>query len=295
MPNRPLSALTSATLSLALVVGAASSAIADTNHARAALGYDLDVLVQQAAASVCMINAGVDVRAEMIALGQSRMAFIATLDQLSDAMGDHALAQISVDWAPLDVATSMILVGDHPNTYKSTVMQGLPPLQAAIQKFLSQSAQTDALSDDKTVSDMLTMDVAARQALFVQQIKLQACELGSGTATASLVRDFTATTTSYDVTLTALRDGQPDVGINAPHSYQVSQMLAAAMYDWQRVKPMLDVIAANGTATPEQLTKLRGLTDALQVRTSALVDQYFLYGPDEAPMPQVALLLDGAE
>ena len=100
--------------------------------------------------------------------------------------------------------------------------------------------------------------------------------------------------THYERSLAALADGRPDLGIAAPTDYAVSQVLAAAGFDWQITKPMLTEIVENGAATPQELRRIRSRAGGLDTRMAELADGY-LAPAMAGDQPRVAVLDQSAD
>lgn len=288
-----------ATLPATLIAAAATAASADTStgtaQSRLDLAADLNVLVHEAAASVCMITAGVAPDAEVQALAQTRLAFADALAALNTGEAVEELAKIETAWLPIDGGISMILAGDTPAPYHQLVLDGQPSLEFATLQLLDMTANEYEHAPGVTMSDVLTVDLAERQQVFVQKMKQQGCLMAADPVSTDLIEDFATTAMIFETTLDALTNGVPAVGIAKSDSFEVNQVLAIAAYDWQRAKPLLDRIAVNGAASADDLAELRKVTGVLGARMELLVDYYLAVPPVVVDDPQVAVLATDGE
>ncbi len=280
--------------SFAAIVFAANGASADQAHSQLYLAGQLHTLVHETAASVCMINAGVAVEAEMQTLLAAHQSFIKTLAALSEGELADQAHEVKENWLPVDAAISMILAGDTPAKYAEAVQAGKGPLQFTTLSLLDQTSANYEHAEGVTMSDVLTVDLAERQEVFVQMMKLMACEMADEAAGTEILAKLEDTMTLYEASMDALTNGVPAIGLAAPEDYAVNQVLAAAAFDWQDMKPVLETIVANRGATAEDLNGLRLRAGAVDARMASLVDIY-LAPADTGPVPQVAALGEGAE
>lgn len=263
---------------------------ADQVQTRLDLAGDLNVMVHQTAASVCMINAGVSVDAETQALAAARIGFADTLAALATSPAAEEVERVTAAWMPVDGSISMILAGDTPATYHRQIMDHQPQLEFATLQLLDRMANDYEHAAGVNMSDVLTVDLAERQEVFVQKLKTQGCLMAATDVSTDLIQDLANTAMIFETTLDALTHGVPEIGITKSDSFEVNQVLAIAAYDWQRAKPVLDRIAVNGTATAEDLAALRRVTDVLAERMDLLVQYYLAVPPAVEGEPQVAAL-----
>lgn len=291
----PYPTLRSLAPAVAAMIAAAAPLSAETTESRLNMAGELNVLVHRAAASACMISAGVAVEDEKLVLATARTTFNETLDALrTDNMAED-IARIDASWKPLDGAMSMILAGDDPAIYADTLEDGQGALEFATLQLLDRTSNEYEHADGVTMSDVLTVDLAERQEVFVQQIKHLACQMAANEVSTDLIEELATKSRLFESTLTALRDGMPEIGVQPSDNFEVNQVLAVAGYDWQRVKPHLDQIAVNGAATAKDLVTLRAMTEILEARMDLLVDYYLAVPAEASPDPLVAALTVDAD
>lgn len=281
--------------SLALMttfVGAAPVAFAQTPAENMAKAGELRVLVHEAAASACMIDAGVAADVEMQTLAATHRKFTEALSELNGTDVAQFTATIEAKWMPFDEAISMILAGDDPTGYIDNMNRAKGALEFAVLSLHDHTSITYQATADISMSDMLTLDLAERQEVIIQQMKLMACEMSSPTVSADTRDALQDTIAVYETSLAALTDGVPEIGIAAPESYLTQQVLAASAYDWQGMKPSLEAIVEARTATRAQLSGLRWRVNGLDARTADLVDIYL--APVVAEDKSRVALLDSA-
>ncbi|MEJ6401932.1 type IV pili methyl-accepting chemotaxis transducer N-terminal domain-containing protein [Yoonia sp. 2307UL14-13] len=265
------------------------TAHADTVLTDLSAAGDINVLLHRTAATVCMVAAGADEVAEKEDLALARTRFNTLLDQLADGRLSEETEAVAAAWRDQDVALSMILAGDDPAAYADTITNGRPGLEFAALALMDAASHRYAQLEEVAMNDVVTFDVAGRQEIYVQKMKHLACAAMADDAAVDVFADLTDAVGLYDRSLTALRDGVPAMGIDAPASYAVQQALAAAAFDWQGVKSVLATIAADGVATADDLSTLRIKSTALAAKMSDVVDMY-LAPADVKGVPQVASL-----
>ncbi len=289
MPNPSINRLLAGTFAVCVSFLAAAPAMADDAMTQVKRSNDLTTLVYKASASACMVNAGIDADVEMKALALSRVQFIVTLQNLAADAAPGQLEAVESAWQPLDEAFSMILAGDAPAGYVATINQSRPALENAAVLLADEAALQPEVAAQMSTAELLAASLAARQEVLVHQMKLLACQIGDGTASEDDRMALSDVMTHYERSLAVLAEGRPDLGIVAPTDYAVSQVLAAAGFDWQITKPMLTEIVENGAATEQELRGIRARAGGLDTRMAELADGY-LVPTVSGDQPRVAVL-----
>ncbi len=289
MPHSPRTCRLAATLAAVAGFSTATPALADDALTQVQLASSLTALVYEASASACMVNAGIDMDVEMQALATARKEFNATMQTLADdGLSDQAEV-VAQAWLPLDEAFSMIVVGDAPAGHITMVNEARPALENATLLLADQASLQPEYVAQTTAADAFTVDLAERQEVLVQKMKLMSCEMNDAPVFEEAKTALLDTMSYYERSLQALTEGRPDLAIAAPTDYATQQVLAAALFDWQTMKPILATIAVTGSASPDALHRLRVRTDGLGGRMAELVDTY--HAPaDGGVSPQVAVL-----
>lgn len=257
---------------LAVTIG--QTGFAQTASDRMAQATQLNALVHEAAASVCMINAGINVPAEIDTLAEARRGFNVTLAAFSDAGDVKDVDNILLNWLPLDGAMSMMVVGDTPADYIEIVNDGQAQLEAATLMLIDRTSHAYLEAEDVSTADMISLDLAERQSVLLQKIKRMACELGTQASTEAGRVALTEAIRLYEVTHDTLANGADDLGIAAPDSFAVRQVLAAAAYDWALLQPILDRIVMNAEVSASDLSGLQVRVAGLQAQMPQLVAGY---------------------
>ncbi|WP_342075988.1 hypothetical protein [Yoonia sp. SS1-5] len=296
MPNKRSIRLSSMAVLAAIgtTFGAASAAEEGAAQSQLIMTSALNSFVHQTVASACMINADVAVQTEMQELADMRNTFNAHLTTL---VADGKIAEddaVFVGWRPFDESISMILAGDRPDAYIKTMKKAQPALEFATLALLDESVNAYGEAEGATTSEILTLDLLERQDILIHKIKLQACEMAAETPSVEAKATLDDLVDLYQVSLTALTNGMPEVGIAAPTDYAANQVLAAASFDWRNMQPVLQSIAENGTATSTELHGLQVRSTTLGNRMAALGDIYLAPAVDDAA-PRVASLVGAAD
>lgn len=290
MPNAPHIHRLIGAIAMTAGLFAATASVSDPAQEKAMLAGELPALVYQASASACMINAGVDVASEIQDLAQVHQRINATLRTLAaDRVTDQTVA-VERAWRPLDEAISMILAGDTPSGYVAKIGNARPAMENAALLLADHVGQAQQYGIPATASQTLTVDLAERQEVLVHQMKLMACEMNDTAAFDASKAALLDTMSYYELSLEALTDGRADLSIAAPTDYATQQVLAAAWFDWQNMKPILATIAVTGNASSDALHRLSVRTDGLGGRMAELVDTY--HGPDGADATPLVAVLD---
>ena len=275
---------------LLLGLGTASGTIAQTALDDMKSASEMHVLVHKAVASACMIAVDASVEDEMADLAAARTKMNLLLGGIPDA---ELSDQVTAHWQPLDVAFSMILAGDAPARYQDAISGSMASLEFATLAVMDDASRVYERDDAVSMNDVLTFDIAERQEVYVQKIKLLACEI-SDDPSADKLADLTDAADLFERSLVALRNGVPGMGIIASDNDRVIRALEAAGSDWEAAKPALQQIVEAEAATNDDLNDVRRHMAVLEARMADLVDIY-LDQSDAISAPEVAFLAPLAE
>ena len=104
-------------------------------------------------------------------------------------------------------------------------------------------------------SDVMTLEIAGRQAMMTQKIAKNACKLWSGRDSAEIHDNLENAVNIYELSLNALLNGMPEAGLMAAPNEEIADILVEVIADWAEIRPVVDGIMA-GSTTEEDLASL---------------------------------------
>jgi hypothetical protein len=92
--------------------------------------------------------------------------------------------------------------------------------------------------------DVLMLEIVGRQAMMTQKIAKNACKIWSGDSSAEVRADLEKSVSIYEVSLNALLNGMPEVGLKPAPTEEIATGLTQLMADWTEVRPTVDMVMA---------------------------------------------------
>ncbi|MEL6171991.1 MAG: type IV pili methyl-accepting chemotaxis transducer N-terminal domain-containing protein [Pseudomonadota bacterium] len=89
-------------------------------------------------------------------------------------------------------------------------------------------------------ADVVVLELVGRQATMTQKIAKNACKTFSGNAPPEIKEPLQKSMNIYEVSLTALIEGMPGVGVYAAPTPKIAEALKKVRADWQKMLPYLD-------------------------------------------------------
>lgn len=250
----------------------------------------LRILGQQAAAAACFIYNDIDHALSKPMLVSARDAFDlhhAALLNGNDTLGIVGgeerrktiakLDAIGLMWAEMRGAVNTIL-NDPKNAaavqvIKSKNLELLEMTDILVSEVEAQYANPVALMQ----ADALMMEIVGRQAMMTQKIAKDACKIFSGNTSAELKENLATSIGIYEMSLTALIDGMPELGIKAAPTPQIATALAEVQADWQGTRQILQALLSGATVDRDQQVYLfEHMVDEM-VRLEEVLHLYVTY------------------
>lgn len=224
----------------------------------------LRMLSQRIPAAACNLNAGIVADQSKSILDQSVTEFDHILTALTvgdDALGIYgaedrrrttrvieelrkkfepvqtALDQSS-DGMPQDEAIQVI--ADHN-------MEVLEMAKLLVAEISAEYANPVALLQ----SDVIAIDIAGRQRMLTQKTSKEICLILSGVNASAALETLGSTVNMFEVSLDALRNGMPSVGLRPAPTADIAEGLDLVKNDWDAVKAKIDAVIAGTRLTDE--------------------------------------------
>ncbi len=279
-------------VSIAKTTEAAAQEPGDGGRARMNVAGKLPIYSETIAAAACMLQQGFDVAHERELLEKKQTEYLKLLDALQHgepSLGiptpeSHRKTVVEIEelrtlYAPMDAAITGLLADAPNNAYAALIAQQNYPVTEQGEKLFNVILNEYTNPFEMLLADAIAMSFAERQEMFAERLKREACEIGSGNASAAILEDFDKTMQLFEVSLTALHDGYPAAGIRPPPNEIITKHLEDAMVEWQAAKPILQMVRDNGGATEDEMVQIRKVTEGLDHTMHAIVVEYLLASP----------------
>ena len=267
------------------------SRVPDTGAAvRIRLADRLRTLSQEIPSAACHLHNGVDVGANAYLLDASLTEYASILDALLNGNPDLGvmggeergrtsaeIAMIMEEFAPVEVA-GRALLADGSDAASAAVLYGAADRMLETTTHLLSELEGEYANPTEILqSDVLLLEISGRQAMATQRLAFEACMIWSGTAEAEDLADMQGYIDRFDISVRALLDGRPELGINPAPTDEIRVALEAVVADWDETASALELILADGSASPEVASficqNLKKKMDELE----AIVDLYTEY------------------
>lgn len=160
------------------------------------------------------------------------------------------IAQMNDVWHP--VRAQMIEMTDQ--TSKDASFEQVTYAAAAAPRLLdiTQALVGDLIGEyadpaELLAADAVGLDIVGRQRMMPQIISKTACMMAEGLNVEAVREELVEAMALYELSLSALRNGMPEVGIRPPPTDEIAADLAEISARWQTVKPLLDKLEAGET------------------------------------------------
>lgn len=150
----------------------------------------------------------------------------------------HAALDDSVEGVPQDAAIQVI--ADHN-------MEVLEMAKLLVVEVSGEYANPVALLQ----SDVIAIDIAGRQRMLTQKASKEICFILSGVNASASQEVLGSTVNTFEVSLNALRNGMPEVGMQPAPNDEIAQGLDQVKEDWNMIKGHVDAVMAGDTLSPE--------------------------------------------
>jgi hypothetical protein len=229
----------------------------------------LRVLSQEVASAACHMAAGIDPDQSQKLLIETKTRFTEILDALQygnprmNIIGAEErrktvvkIENLRTQWLPVKAAAVSLLDRGDDAEALNLIKAENEAILASTFDLTSELAGQYSNPAELLQSDVMLLDFAGRQALLTQKMAKIACQIWSGNRGEDRLALLSSTMQTYDLTLTALHDGMPAVGLLAAPTPEIGAALTKARSDWSVIKGKLDALIAAETFEDERKAEL---------------------------------------
>ncbi|MDJ0638155.1 MAG: type IV pili methyl-accepting chemotaxis transducer N-terminal domain-containing protein [Paracoccaceae bacterium] len=277
-----------------------SEQVFDGSKARVNHSSKLRMLSQKVGSASCRLNAGIGVEAAKEELQNSRVEFNTIMNGLEN--GSMALGIPSAEksrvvlksikavkdaWKPIDdAAQTLVSSGGNADAAQIIANENLKLLEATM---ILSSDLSGRYSNphELTQADAMALNIAGRQRMLGHRIAKEVCDIA--TQNTASTDGLGQSLDMYSISLTALRDGMVDAGVNPPPNDVVREELAAVSEVWTASKPVLDAIRGGMQPSSENVEAMAQVSSALMTDMNNVVTLYMLATPGQEDVYRVPL------
>ncbi|MCY4178988.1 MAG: type IV pili methyl-accepting chemotaxis transducer N-terminal domain-containing protein, partial [Litoreibacter sp.] len=241
----------------------------------------LRVLSQEAASAACHMANDIATEEALGLMVEAKGKFSLLLDALQygnptlNIIGEEPrkktvlkIEALREEWAPIDAAAVTLL--DDPKTDNEAVLASASTLTSAIAGEYSNPAEL-------VQADVMLLDFAGRQAMLTQKMAKIACEIWVGNRGADRLELLTKTMETYELTLRALLDGAPAVGLRAAPTDEIRVALISSVADWTGIKESLNVVLASADVPDATKSDLFASLNAAMHNMNKIEHKYVVF------------------
>ena len=224
------------------------------------------MLIQRMSKSVCFIHEHRDVEQHHAALVQDHILFKETLDILHNGGGEHdleaehnhrvlrVLDAVTEEWAPFDEAIEHVLEADVVSKETSDFIfdhniEMLNDMNDAVSMIEQEYANPNTLN----MAHAITLNIFGRQRMLSQRLAKDYCYILSGHSVAEELVDLEETVALFAVSLNAIRNGLPEMGITPPPNDEIATQLDLVVQIWEPLHAIFDKVTGGITPTEEDI------------------------------------------
>lgn len=277
-------------------------ALYDGGKARVNRSASLRSLTEKVASASCRFEAGIDAakaEADLASAREDFDAILAGLEKGDNALGmpgaetrARTLAAISATadlWQPIEGAANRMLGGTASGSDAATISQSYDALFE--QTVVLAADVSGQYSDPQELlqSDATVLNFAVRQRALAYRMTRAMCELATGTGGADTASELGETVDLFERTLTALRDGFPDAGINPPPNDAVKNSLDQTFEIWEGQRGLFNAAVAGQQPSTDDVIAAAALTEKLSVGMNNTITLYLIATPGQDGVYRVPL------
>ncbi len=268
------------------------------NKSRISLSGRLQTLVQSVAAQSCYIASGIDVANQQEALSISQEQLTRILNALEN--GDRLLGVPSAEGnsraitlldelestlTRMDTAIATLQTQPDIGAYQA-LKADVVPFAEGSNLLATEIVALYANPNEVNQRDAMAIGLAGRQRSFIQQLKESACQLAMDPANADAQTTLIETVDLFELSLLALRDGLPSVGLKEPPNEGIKDELNTSWAEWEELKSELTTLTSGGNADLPNVDELSG---SLLLHMNNVVSRYLLSIPGSENIYRVPL------
>ena len=275
----------------------------DGSKARVNLSNKLEMLSQKIGSASCRLSAGIGEQAAAEELFFARDEFVTIINGLENgslALGIPAgeennvvlnsISSVRDAWKPIETAAvAMMSGGSNKESAAETIAAENLKLLEATKILASDISGRYSNPNELTQADAMALRIAGRQRMLGHRITKEICGIVTASQNSGTVDNLGESLDMYSISLTALRDGMVDAGVNPPPNDVIKSELAAVSDTWKQNKPILDAIRGGMEPTAENVEAMANVSNALMTDMSNVVTLYMLATPGQENVYRVPL------
>lgn len=288
---------------LATLTGGAYAEGFDGSKARVNLSSELRMLTQKIGSAGCRVNAGIGVEAAQAELAEARSDFNTIMNGLENgslALGIpsaernrvvlKSLKAVRDAWEPIDAAAETLATNGAGKTRAAEIIAtSNMKLLDATMILTSDMSGRYSNPQELTQADAMALNIAGRQPMLGHRIAKEVCGIATGAQSADATASLGQSLDMYSISLSALRDGMLDAGVNPPPTDAIRDELQAVNETWQQSKPILDAIRGGMQPSAENVEALAEVSSGLMTDMNNVVTLYMLATPGQEDVYRVPL------
>lgn len=247
----------------------------------------LRMLSQRIPAAACHLANGVDEAGAKKLLSGATAEFNAIMNglQYGDASLNmngaeerpktlHQINKLAENWKPMNDAAEAMIAGDVSQERLQTILDQNTAVLEEAKILVTEIVGQYANPFEVVQADAMRVDVAGRQRMLTQKMSKESCMVSNKLGGDEMLSVLQETMQTFSLSLEALRDGMPAVGIRRPPTAAISTGLQEVTKHWAGVKPALDAILAGEEMDAEaQAQKFQAL-NATMAKMNEVVGLY---------------------
>lgn len=159
-------------------------------------------------------------------------------------------------WQPIFDAAVVLLEDPHDADALKLIKANNEAVLASASLLTSELAGEYSNPTELMQADVMLLDFSGRQAMLTQKMAKIACEIWAGNRGEDRLTLLSKIMQTYELTLNALLNGMPAVGILAAPNDDIKAALTKATTDWVDIKAELNIVMADDDVTDAIKAKL---------------------------------------
>ncbi|MCK0096948.1 type IV pili methyl-accepting chemotaxis transducer N-terminal domain-containing protein [Yoonia sp. F2084L] len=278
------------------------SALYDGGKARVNRSAELRTLAEANASASCRLDADIGpdtAKSDLLLARDNFDAIIAGLRNGDPALGmptpetrARTLRQISATadiWMPMEDAANRMLNGTGSAQDAALINQSYSDLSEQTTVLAAEVSGQYSNPIELLQSDATVLNFAVRQRELAFRMTRALCELATGTGDDETFEELKGSVELFELSLVALRDGFPEVGIQPPPNDAVKNSLIQTYDVWQSGQSIFDDTLAGQTPDAEDVIASVALAKDLSVEMQNAITLYLIATPGQEGVYRVPL------
>lgn len=171
------------------------------------------------------------------------------------------LDALSTMWEPFRAAAKNVEAGEKIEESMAFIAENNMALLTQAKLLVAEVAAEYANPVETTKAEEQLINFSGRQRMLTQKIAKESCGVVTGNDAFGHIDDFNKTVSLYELTLQALRDGMPAVGVSPPPTEKIKGNLEKALGDWQEIKDILSKVTGKDSVDSDTIKHLFDLLE----------------------------------